>query len=151
MSLNDNIFILKQVLRALEYIHAHHIIHRDLKPHNIVIKLDDKSVKLVDFGLSLLYDNNTELKRFMRCGTMGYIAPEIVNNSEMNRKKYDTKSDMFGLGIIAHMLLMGTNPIRGKHYDDTVNKNIKCNFTLDKKQILLRYGAACYDLLSALL
>lgn len=139
------------MLKSLEYIHAHHIIHRDLKPHNIVIKLEDKSVKLVDFGLSLLYDKNTELKRFMRCGTMGYIAPEVVNNGEANRKKYDTKSDMFGYGIIAHMLLMGSNPIRGKSYDETVNKNIKCNFTLDKKQILLRYGSSCYELLSGLM
>ena len=51
---------------------------------------------------------------------MGYIAPEIVNNTEANRKRYDTQSDMFGFGIIAHMLLMGSNPIRGKSYKETV-------------------------------
>lgn len=116
MPLNDNIFVLKQILRSLELIHSQSIIHRDLKPHNIVVQMQTKSVKLIDFGLSLLYDSNTEIRKFMRCGTMGYIAPEVVNNSEGNRKKYDTKSDMFGFGIIAHMLLMGTNPIRGKTY-----------------------------------
>lgn len=47
---------------------------------------------------------------------MGYIAPEVVNNTPTNKKKYDCKSDMFGFGIIAHMLLIGYNPIRGRSY-----------------------------------
>lgn len=51
------------------------IIHRDLKPHNIIVDLEKKKVKLIDFGLSLMYSPNTSLDKFMRCGTMGYIAP----------------------------------------------------------------------------
>lgn len=96
------------------------IIHRDLKPHNIIVDLEKKKVKLIDFGLSLMYSTNTNLDKFMRCGTMGFIAPEVVNNSDSSRKRYDTKSDMFGFGIIAHMLLMGRNPLRGKTYKETV-------------------------------
>jgi serine/threonine protein kinase len=70
--------------------------------------------------LSLIYDLGTPISKFMRCGTMGYIAPEVVNNSEKSRKRYDTKSDMYGFGIIAHMLLLGSNPLRGKNYATTV-------------------------------
>jgi serine/threonine protein kinase len=51
-----------------------------LKPHNIVVDIKKNTVKLIDFGLSLIYDNNTDIHKFMRCGTMGYIAPEVVNN-----------------------------------------------------------------------
>jgi len=43
----------------------------------------------------------------------------------LHRARYDCKSDMFAFGIIAHMLLLGSNPIRGKTYKDTVNKNLK--------------------------
>lgn len=116
LTYNQTIYILKEILYCLIEIHKLNIIHRDIKPHNIIVDLTTKSVKLIDFGLSLLYDNNTPLARFMRCGTIGYIAPEVVNNNEMNRKVYDTKSDIFGFGIIAHMLLMGSNPLRGKTY-----------------------------------
>jgi hypothetical protein len=48
---------------------------------------------------------------------------------------------MFGFGVIAHMLLMGNNPIRGKNYKETVEKNIKGEVVLDKKAILVRYGS----------
>lgn len=80
MSTNENIFILKEVLKGLQDLHELNIIHRDLKPHNIIIDSKERIVKIVDFGLSLLVDSATTLKQFMRCGTMGYIAPEIVNN-----------------------------------------------------------------------
>lgn len=71
----------------------------------------------------------------------------MVNNGEAHRKKYDCKSDMFGFGIIAYMLLTGTNPLRGKTYKDTVENNLKCDIKIDKKLILVRYGKSCYELL----
>lgn len=87
----------------------------------------------------------------MRCGTMGYIAPEIVNNMNYNRKPYDCKSDMFGFGIIAHMLLMNSNPIRGRNYNQTVEKNMKAEIKLDYKEIVERYGEEGYQFLYGLL
>ena len=54
-----------------------------------------------------------------------------MTNSEANRKAYDTISDMFGFGIVAHMLLMGTNPIRGKTFQETAEKNILGEVTLN--------------------
>lgn len=131
--------------------HKRNIIHRDLKPHNIIFNIEDQSVKLIDFGLSLCYDNNTDITKFIRCGTMGYIAPEVLTNCENSRKRYDTKSDMFGFGIIAHMLLMGSNPLRGKTYKETVDKNMKCEVVLNQKMITSKYGMKCYEFLLSLL
>lgn len=48
--------------------------HRDLKPQNIMIDQATMTPKLIDFGLSLLYNAKTDKKRFKRCGTMGYMA-----------------------------------------------------------------------------
>ena len=42
MPVNDNIYILKQILKSLSYIHKKDIIHRDLKPQNIVVDLKSK-------------------------------------------------------------------------------------------------------------
>ena len=67
--------ILKSALNGLVDLHRKNIIHRDLKPHNIVVNLQNSTTKLVDFGLSLLYDSKTPLEKFIRCGTMGFIAP----------------------------------------------------------------------------
>ncbi len=123
--MEQKISIMKSALHGLVDLHKKNIIHRDLKPHNIVVNLHNSSTKIVDFGLSLLCDNKTQIDKFIRCGTMGFIAPEVVNNSETSRKSYCCKSDMFGFGIVAHMLLLGSNPLRGKTYKETTERNLK--------------------------
>ncbi len=97
--------------------------HRDLKPQNIMIDESTMTPKLIDFGLSLLYGPKTDKKRFKRCGTMGYMAHEVITNSADKKKAYDCKCDMFSFGIIAHMMLVGYNPLKGKNYNETVKKN----------------------------
>ncbi len=48
---------------------------------------------------------------------MGYMAPEVIENSGDNKKPYNNKCDMFSYGIISHMLLLGFNPVKGESYD----------------------------------
>lgn len=151
LNLGDCKFIMKETLLALDYIHSKSIIHRDLKPHNIVVDLEERTVKLIDFGLSLQYSKTTRIDKFIRCGTMGYIAPEVISSSSQHRNRYDTKSDMFGFGIIAHMLLMGTNPLRGKTYKETIDKNVKGEINLNQSAIIEKYGKECLDMLTQLL
>jgi len=53
--------------------------HRDIKPENIMFNkgtLEENDVYLVDFGLSTYINDNEEII-FMKCGTPGYVAPEI--------------------------------------------------------------------------
>lgn len=98
------------------HLHKNQIIHRDLKPQNIMIDPVTLAPKLIDFGLSLLFNNKTDKKRFKRCGTMGYMAYEVIHNTVDKKKAYDCKCDMFSFGIIVHMMLLGYNPIKGKNY-----------------------------------
>ncbi len=55
--------------------------HRDLKPDNMILKRSSKlsecELKLVDFGLSTVHDIPEYL--FKRCGTPGFVAPEVIN------------------------------------------------------------------------
>lgn len=56
LPINEVIHIIKETLKALEVIHQQKIIHRDLKPQNIIYSPQEKTIKLIDFGLSLCYN-----------------------------------------------------------------------------------------------
>ena len=55
--------------------------HRDLKPENILFNTeDDYNSVIADFGLATKTDNEKFL--FTRCGTPGFVAPEIMNQKD---------------------------------------------------------------------
>ena len=99
--------ILLGLLKGIKYLHEQKIIHRDLKIDNILFKQDlnvnaEENVKIVDFGLSTHLAQNSRLDRlFVRCGTPGYIAPEVLTADSID---YDEKCDVFSLGIILHIM-----------------------------------------------
>jgi len=107
--------------------HSKNIIHRDLKPENIIFKSSDYiDVGIVDLGFATLEKDYDKL--FKRCGTPGYVAPEILND-----KPYNCKADIFSLGIIFYMLLNGKVPFYGKSYREIVYKNMKGDIDLPNK------------------
>jgi len=88
------------LLEATEYINAMNMMHRDLNPKNIMFakKNDLKSLKIIDFRLANLSPISNE-----RCGTPGYMAPEVITLKDY-KSKYDSKCDIFSLGIIMYKL-----------------------------------------------
>jgi len=91
---------MKELLEAIIYVHSLNIIHRDIKLENILINKEESlmsqpgrlTVKVIDFGLSVTTDN---IEFFKRSGTPGYVAPEVLIADT-----YDTKIDVFSLGVI---------------------------------------------------
>lgn len=79
------------------------LMHRDLKPDNIMFKEEDtiESLKIVDFGLatSTLLDQYP----FPKCGTPGYVAPEVARLKD-DFTKYDKICDIFSVGCIFYKL-----------------------------------------------
>ena len=102
--------------------------HRDLKPENILLR-DERTCECViaDFGLSEF--TNSEEYLFVRCGTPGYVAPEVINIRDM-KTKYKPICDMFSLGLIFHLLVFGKSVFKGKTYNEVLNENRSCNFKL---------------------
>ena len=92
-------------LRALIHIHSKNCIHRDLKPENLLLKGKENEYDIViaDFGLAASMDEEVIFKR---CGTPGFVAPEILLYKEGD-KFYDSRCDVFSAGIILYVLLTG--------------------------------------------
>jgi len=96
---------LTQLASALKFCHEKGIVHRDLKPENLLYSdaSDDALLKLADFGLAKIVDDDTIMKT--RCGTPGYVAPEVLMGHA-----YDKKVDTWSFGIIAYIILCGFPP-----------------------------------------
>ncbi len=94
--------IMKQILEGLKYLHENRIMHRDLKLSNIMFKKENtlEHLQILDFGLAQRLDVTKYL--FKRCGTPGYIAPEIILLG--SNKKYSEKCDIFSAGVIFYHL-----------------------------------------------
>lgn len=97
--------VCKILFKAIGYCHSHNVAHRDLKPENLLLRSEDNDseIKIADFGFAkkVLTPNSLTTQ----CGTPGYVAPEILEGVP-----YDTKSDMWSLGVIVYILLGGYPP-----------------------------------------
>ncbi|CAD8064831.1 unnamed protein product [Paramecium sonneborni] len=94
--------MMKKLLQGIDHLHKLGIMHRDIKLDNIMLmrKNDPNSIKIMDYGYSSFIDE--EKFSYQRCGTPGYIAPEILN---MNQ--YNELCDIYSLGCVFHALLTG--------------------------------------------
>jgi calcium-dependent protein kinase len=89
--------------------------HRDLKPENILIRAgEDGDYKLTnslvvsDFGLSCKFKKGEIMNKY--AGTLNYMPPELMKGE----KKYTEKFDVWSLGVVAYVLLLGRYPFHGK-------------------------------------
>ena len=151
---NESTFcILKGILKALVALDAQGIMHRDLKPDNIILKLKDapiieNTLKLVDFGLATYHDVDEYL--FKRCGTPGFVAPEVINAKKGVNVHYSTKCDVFSVGIIFFFMLTGKIPYDGKDFEEVLENNKKAVINFEVKE-LKNVTPAAFDLLRSML
>ena len=88
--------IAAQVADGLQFAHDGQIIHRDIKPANIMV-LNDGLVKITDFGIARMRNNEIKTMTGMILGSPKYMSPEQVSG-----KRADTRSDIFSLGVVLY-------------------------------------------------
>ena len=109
-----------QIINGVDYIHKKGISHRDLKPENILLT-EDKTLKIIDFGLSHEFDGKYLLKT--KCGSPSYACPEIIKGM-----LYDGfKCDIWCCGVILYALLCGYLPFEGNNNKELFINILKCN------------------------
>ncbi|XP_029020869.1 misshapen-like kinase 1 isoform X6 [Betta splendens] len=106
-------YICREVLRGLSHLHSHHVIHRDIKGQNVLLT-ENAEVKLVDFGVSAQLDR-TIGRRNTFIGTPYWMAPEVIACDENPEATYDSRSDLWSLGITALEMAEGAPPLCDMH------------------------------------
>lgn len=116
--------IIRQVLKAVHYMHSNGIVHRDLKPENVLLesKDPDSDIKVADFGLAVDMgfsgyhpEESMNLKGSLDihggfCGSPIAMAPEVAQKNA----RYGPQCDVWSIGCMAYELLSGSPPFTAK-------------------------------------
>lgn len=106
-----------QIADALQHAHDRGLVHRDIKPSNLILCEIDRSIKLLDLGLTRceLSLNDSAFAELTKAGTIigtpDYMAPEQIKDS----RTADIRSDLYSLGCTFYFMLTGKAP-----FQDTV-------------------------------
>jgi serine/threonine-protein kinase len=112
------------VLDALEFAHGLTrpdgaplgIVHRDISPANIL--LDNQGhVKLHDFGIARMADDEFKTQDGTFRGTLSYTAPETLTGTAAS-----PRSDLYGCGVVLYQLISGVNPFKGQQPSETLHR-----------------------------
>ena len=106
--------ILRQVVLALEHVHAQKVVHRDLKPSNILLAAEagGEVAKVTDFGLVKLVDVSLQRTTALAGASLGYAPPEQY---EQGNQRVSPRTDVFSLAAIVYEILTGRSAFPYKH------------------------------------
>uniref|UniRef100_A0A8D3BQM8 Ribosomal protein S6 kinase n=1 Tax=Scophthalmus maximus TaxID=52904 RepID=A0A8D3BQM8_SCOMX len=116
-------FYLGEIILALGHLHSNGIIYRDLKPENIMLN-HQGHIKLTDFGLCKESIHDGAVTHTF-CGTIEYMAPEILTRSGHNRAV-----DWWSLGALMYDMMTGSPPFTAENRKKTIDRILKCKLNL---------------------
>lgn len=116
--------VMRPLLESVSYLHRLGIVHRDLKPENILCGETLADLTIADFGLSKLVHPEELMK--MPCGTLNYVAPEVLA-----LVGYGREADIWSLGVIMYLLLRGELPFYGKAKNEVIQKTLHAEINLE--------------------
>jgi len=115
-----------QILDGLYHAHRKGIIHRDIKPANVMIN-EEGEVKIMDFGIARMRNEQRMTSHGKSVGTLEYMAPEQIQGHEG-----DERTDVYAVGNILYEMLCGATPFES----DTDYKLMKDKLEKEPESIL---------------
>jgi serine/threonine protein kinase len=116
LSIDERLELFGQVCQAVQHAHQKGIIHRDIKPGNVLVSIQAgrPHAKVIDFGVAKATVSKLTEKTFFTehgqlIGTPHYMSPEQAEGS----LDIDTRTDIYGLGVLLYELLTGVTPFDG--------------------------------------
>lgn len=109
--------IVHRLCLALQEAHRVGIVHRDIKPENVMVRDGDGTLKLMDFGIAQILDDQKLTLTGQLIGSPAYMAPELISG-----KPLDQRTDLFSLGILLYQLATGTLPFSGRNPHEVLNR-----------------------------
>jgi tetratricopeptide (TPR) repeat protein len=97
------------VLQAVAHAHSNLIVHRDIKPGNVFVKADG-TVKLLDFGIAKLIDDDSEAAQLTRASAIA-LTPQYAAPEQLLGQPISTATDVYALGLLLYLLLTGKHPV----------------------------------------
>ena len=116
-------FYAAEVVCGLEHLHQQGIVYRDCKPENILLD-DHGHVRISDLGLAVEIPEGEMVRG--RVGTVGYMAPEVIDN-----EKYAFSPDWFSFGCLLFEMIEGQAPFRARKEKvkrEEVDRRVKVSF-----------------------
>ena len=97
----------RDLILGIEYLHAQGVVHRDIKPDNCLVT-DDDVLKLVDFGVSEMFEKDTEMVTAKSAGSPAFLPPElcVARHGDISGKA----ADIWSMGITLYCLKYGRIP-----------------------------------------
>lgn len=122
----------KQLVSAVNWLHANGTVHNDIKPSNIMLSKDDKPI-LIDFGFAKHYDEDDE-NRFMSNSTWG--TPEYLDPARSRGEWHDERlGDIYSLGVTLYETIVGRTP-----FEETETEEFLTTEALKVSSVAVQYS-----------
>ena len=126
LSENEVCKFYQQIISGIEYLHEIGIAHRDLKLENILLTNKFNDIKIIDFGLSNIYDKESGELLHSSCGSPCYAAPEMIKGIEYE----GVNTDIWSSGIILYLMLCKSFPFDDKNNSKLYQKILSGKFIM---------------------